>query len=176
MCDACGIQLQLENISRVQTRLGSKTETDFHRSSWRTIEILHGLGIGSWSPSWASGFTTYTPSQTSRRKIEGIGCGGWEISSALAGGVALGHQEVAVRGAECRPPKTGNGSESRIWRIRSGVHMLMKEDATFEYRCSPVVVYWRLGTSCLSSYLGDMLWPPDDGSDHKSGPFSTISY
>ena len=51
--------------------------------------------------------------------------------------------------------------------------MLMKEDATFEYRCSPVVVYWRLGTSCLSSYLGDMLWPPDDGSDrfHISGNF-----
>eukprot|EP01043_Picozoa_sp_COSAG02_P047536 COSAG02_NODE_4567_length_5211_cov_1170.642606_1_plen_91_part_00 len=27
VCDACGIELQLENISRVQTRLGSKTET-----------------------------------------------------------------------------------------------------------------------------------------------------
>ena len=76
LCDACGIQLQLENISRVRTRSGSKTETDFHRSSWRTIEILHGLGIGSWSPSWASGFTTYTPSHTSRRKLsKKIGCG-----------------------------------------------------------------------------------------------------
>ena len=27
LCDACGINLQLGNISRVQTRLGSKTET-----------------------------------------------------------------------------------------------------------------------------------------------------
>ena len=27
LCDACGIKLQLGNISRVQTRLGSKTET-----------------------------------------------------------------------------------------------------------------------------------------------------
>ena len=73
MCDACGIQLQLhvENISRVQTRLGSKTETDFHRSSWRTIEILHGLGIGSWSPSWASGFTTTNSVASWRTTIHG---------------------------------------------------------------------------------------------------------
>ena len=43
--------------------------------------------------------------------------------------------------------------------------MLMKEAAIFEYRFGRVL---KLGTtgSCLSGYLGDMLWPPDDGSDH----------
>ena len=50
LCDACGINLQLGNISRVQTRLGSKTETNLRRSSWKTIEPFQGLGIGSWSP------------------------------------------------------------------------------------------------------------------------------
>ena len=101
--------LQLGNISRVQTRLGPKTGTNLRRSSWRTIELFHGLGIGSWSPKlgewvyhlYASHKTTHRGSQ----RGEEIGSGGWEnfFELAAAGAAACESGTAAMtRGADPR--------------------------------------------------------------------------
>ena len=58
LCDACGIQLQPEDISRVQTRLGSKSETDFIVRHGGLLSFCMVSESGPGPQSWASGFTT----------------------------------------------------------------------------------------------------------------------
>ena len=97
LCDACGIfkiaargHFSGANPIRIQIR------NRLHRSSWRTIEFLHGLGIGSWSPKlgeWVHhlyAITNITSESTEENRV-------WRVGKFSSASGTQERRELAVR-------------------------------------------------------------------------------